>query len=141
MTNDPSLEQATRILGRSSYGQHTQCVIFPIFAPGHWMLGIVNFGTQCYGCYDPLQCPHPDILTTLQRFVESLDERRGQLHGMDIPGPKQPNDYDCGVFVCIAAKQYIQTNSTGPFEHNDMSLWRLHILSRIARFKPLAPRP
>ncbi|RHY59724.1 hypothetical protein DYB28_004595 [Aphanomyces astaci] len=90
MTNDSSLEQATRIIGRSSYGLHTECVIFPICVPGHWMLGIVNFVTQRYGCYDQLQ---------YQRFVESLDERRGQIHDMDIPGPKRPNDYDCGVFV------------------------------------------
>ncbi|ETV67907.1 hypothetical protein H257_16029 [Aphanomyces astaci] len=140
MTNDPSLEQANRILRRSSYGVQTRCVIFPIFVPGHWMLGILDFTHQCYVFYDSLHSPRPTVLTTLQRFVDTLDGRQGQLHGMEIPGPQQHNGYDCGVFVCIAAKQFIQTYSAGPFEHDDMAVWRLHILNCIAHLLPLAPR-
>ncbi|RHZ00041.1 hypothetical protein DYB37_013736, partial [Aphanomyces astaci] len=94
-----------------------------------------------YGFYDSLHSPRPTVLTTLQRFVDTLDGRQGQLHGMEIPGPQQHNGYDCGVFVCIAAKQFIQTYSTGPFEHDDMAVWRLHILNCIAHFLPLASRP
>ena len=67
----------------------------------------------------------------------TIDYRRFE-NVSPIEGPVQTTNYDCGVYVCIAAKQIYEHFEIGQFEHNDMVAWRLHILNELSRFLALS---
>ncbi|KAH9106593.1 hypothetical protein AeMF1_017846 [Aphanomyces euteiches] len=137
---DPSYQKATRILKKSRYTKNeSRCLIFPIFAINHWILGVIELNLKSYGYYDSLHINRPNITNTIQSIVKLLHVDHQRFDNVSpIDGPVQTNNYDCGVYVCIAAKQIFEHFEIGQFEHGDMVAWRLHILNALSRFLVLS---
>ncbi|AMD22320.1 HGL020Wp [Eremothecium sinecaudum] len=112
-----------------------------VFAPinldqSHWTLGVIDIANKRVLYADSLSSSPSAtsfaIMKDLQKYV--IDESGGSL-GADfelqhLVCPRQPNGYDCGVYVCINSL-YISKDQDLKFDHDDATRMRLYIGSMI----------
>jgi Ulp1 family protease len=108
----------------------------------HWILAFLDFERHSYGYYDSLQQVHPDISSTLRNLLQLGHADQDPDGNFDIstwtdlgslPGPKQQNGHDCGVFLSAAAFHLLHNHDLdmATFCQSDMPQWRLDIANQL----------
>ena len=128
------LIQRSTIFGTSIYSKDLRLLLIPIHLTDHWVLGIIHFKERWYGLYDSLPGDQENALSNLKNLVDyfgikSNDNSRFEDRGR-IDGPKQKNGHDCGVYMLIAARYFVQLNSLDAFKNNkdgNMLSYRIEI--------------
>ena len=114
-------------------------LLVPIHLGTHWCLAAVNFRDQQLCYYDSLNGTNKRCLELLKEYIMSLSE----LHVVNnkwctvFPHklPQQKNHYDCGVFICMYARQ-LACNGSFNFTQQDIIQIRRHMVIELL-FKKL----
>jgi Ulp1 family protease len=104
----------------------------------HWCLAVINFREKLTEVYDSMYCQRQEIHDHLRKWLrdEYQERHKAQLALGDWKinsqprVPKQNNDYDCGVFMCLFAA-YSSIDSPFNFTQRDISLVRQYMVQII----------
>jgi Ulp1 family protease len=119
-------------------------VIFPMHIGGsHWALGAIDFQDKGFRYLDSLHPrPHQNFVLYLRRYLQ--DEYRAKtgdlLQGadawdlitLDKPCPRQNNENDCGVFVCLFA-ECLSSGRDMLFDQDDIPDARIRLVAGLMR--------
>ena len=84
------------------------------------MLGILDFKTGQYGYYDSLGQNLGEVQRSLKRLASTLRPQSNMVFEKFV-GPRQQDDFNCGVFALIGARSYIASGSLNPFMQANMT--------------------
>lgn len=104
-------------------------IFIPVHRPNHWAFVCVDVNNRQIECYDSLFADGPvlaDIINYLRQERAAKKMRPVELTVMDRRYPKQSNGYDCGVFVCMYARNRIFGTHMS-FDSRNMYEYRLKI--------------
>ncbi|XP_043270475.1 sentrin-specific protease-like [Venturia canescens] len=113
-------------------------VLVPVHLGNHWCLAIINFENKTIIYYDSFKGKNPRYLETLLQYLikeagqkEEKPIIKEEWHlatKQDIP--RQTNGYDCGVFVCMYARNEIFGGEMD-FTQNDMPQVRQRMMREL----------
>jgi sentrin-specific protease 1 len=102
----------------------------------HWCFAAIDFKNKRIEIFDSKHWPLIEELDNLERYL--IEEAR--RHGMELFGwtkqlvndfPRQTNDNDCGVFMCVGA-EHISRSAKLNFSQSEMAVYRLKIITEIS---------
>jgi Ulp1 family protease len=115
-------------------------LFIPIHCHGdHWVLAFIFFDNCTFGYYDSMNHRRTTLATNLRSLVIAIHQQIAPLFNFNIsqwtdldniPGPRQTNGYDCGMFLSLAARHMLTNHNldTADFIQNQMPHWR-HTIS------------
>ncbi|XP_073236946.1 sentrin-specific protease-like [Porites lutea] len=113
-------------------------IFIPVHLPGHWVLGVVDFGSKVISYWDSMKSSaNCAFYENLRSFLKEESVKRGRTfleeqwldqYPQDIP--KQDNAYDCGMFVCMFA-EFLSRGDLPTFKQDDMPSMRRKVHDQI----------
>jgi hypothetical protein len=117
-------------------------ILFPIHVHGvHWTLVVANVQQRTLTYYDSMGADGSEYLHAVLGY---LQEEHRDKEGVELftpwscistkkSVPQQPNDVDCGVFVCTFARLLMEGHVTFPFSYVDIPRIRTEIKRELLR--------
>ena len=106
-------------------------IFIPVCLKKHWRLLIIDFLTNSISYYDSINVNSTKCVTAIKHIGDVIAKKtikwKTPKQAHDI---KQTNDYDCGIFVCLFARNLI-LNRELDFDQNDTSIYRNIIKNEI----------
>ena len=117
-------------------------ILLPICHNDHWRLLVIDFENRTISYFDSLALGHKIYFEHARLLISKIYELK--LSGIVVSNnwneivvkgiPKQSNSYDCGVFVCMNARNVVNKDNVIKFNQCNMSYLRSHIEREITSF-------
>lgn len=106
----------------------------------HWSLIFIDSIKQVVLNFDSLYFSSSEMVDNIKKhFNNTLPKFKNMINWSStskISIPKQSNDHDCGIFLCLYARHLILDQKFA-FHQDNIVQWRKHIESEILNFKIL----
>ena len=125
---EPRERPIRRLLAESRMSAtNAKLFLFPIHCRNHWILGIINLDEGWYGYYDSYHLRRPSVQNIIKKLLSFLTQQEIHYRRF-IAGPKQTNNFDCGLFVLVACRCLaVGAPLHNSFDAIQMPQWRQHI--------------
>lgn len=114
-----------------------EIVIIPVHENGdHWCLAIIDMRDKTIKYFDSLGGENNAVLSALETFLAKESNNTLDLsiwRKDNVPDyPQQENEYDCGVFTCMAA-EFLSRNQPIVFKQENMQYFRKKMILEICQ--------
>lgn len=80
-------------------------LLVPLYTPGHWSTIFIDIEANTLEFYDSLGLEDDNQIKLLQMYIEELIQSKNLSEkGLKIDyitSPRQRNEFDCGVYICL----------------------------------------